>query len=165
VTTTYDQGPTWCEIVSAAIDAAPQIIKQARTRSHLIAKAREAFIEQDDVATAVTVLGDLVEKAGAALPELPESKLLTLAISKSGPDQRQETAASRLIEKRNRLVPLRSSLRSLRGQEIGKTVTIATRLTKSEIERRDLLRQRLDELKARLRLAPGRSWQPLQQEA
>jgi hypothetical protein len=158
-------------IMAAALDAAPEIRKQwtaSAARSDLIKSAADAM-QSGDLEACNEILAGLVEKTGAAGSELPGSKMATLPISKAHPDQREEFSAARLMAKRNRLAGMLAQLRSMRGQ-IGKAavptaikttggITIATRLTKAEIARRDMLQHRLKLLRGQIDNA--RNWQPL----
>jgi hypothetical protein len=239
MTTTNDRSPSWCTAMSLAIDCVPEIMKQMRQiddRSAAIRKARDAFVEQDDIETAVTVLGDLVAKAGGS-PGRTSDEL----VEKANPDQLRDwrgrfsgpggapahaaasmattagrisniarelehalgslhhitsgqadigrivslgqalhglqaelrelpsdlshTARTSLHAAREGVARVRALLRQWRGKDIGKQITIATRLTKSEIAQRQRIREKLDEVKQRLatQLTPRRNWAPLQE--
>jgi hypothetical protein len=160
--------PSAIAIMAAALDAAPAIQKawaENAQRSQLVKSALTAM-EQGNISDCASILGDLVEKASAAVPALPEPKLPALAISKSHPDQRDEVAAARLIEKRNRLVQLRDSLSKAAPVPAAITlpsnvtaVTAAQRLSKADLDRKAALAHRLELIRGQL--DSRRNWQPL----
>jgi hypothetical protein len=157
---TTDQGPTWCEWIAAAIDTYPMAKRRLSERSALIKRAHQALLEQDDVAGCASILGSLVEKAGAAVPELSESNIPNENITFDP----EGVSVARLMTKRDALLAFRDRLRQWRGQEIGKAgheerVVIATRLTKAEVERKAMLAHRLSLIRGQF--DAQRSWQPM----
>jgi hypothetical protein len=160
---TTDQGPTWCEWIAAAIDTYPMAKRRLSERSALIKRAAD-LMQSGNIGDCNEILAGLVAKAGATLPELPEGNVPDENISKSGPDQRQELSAARLMEKRDALVTMRDRLRQCRGDiaEAGdheQRITIATRLTKGEVERKAALAHRLSLIRAQFNAR--RNWQPM----
>jgi hypothetical protein len=168
---TIHDPPSVMAIMAAALEAAPEIRKQWTEnagRSDMIKSAFDAM-QSGQIEEAADILGSVVEKAGAADPK-PEPKLPTLVISQVDPDQRGEVSAARLMAKRDALVAMRDRLRNLRGQDLAKAaptaikaaggIAVATRLTKAEIARRDMLQHRVKLLRDQLNNA-ARNWQPL----
>jgi hypothetical protein len=162
-------GNNWCRAMAICVDALPTIQKKLREiddRSDKIAKAHAAM-ERGEIGDCVAVLGDLVEKSEFKFDINKSDVKLDLGQAPKLPSAEPDRA--RLIEKRNQLLELRDSIRSMRGKSIGKAapVPISTgtpaviwqRLSKSEIERKSALAHRLELIRGQL--DSRRNWAPL----